>query len=451
MPKHLLSSSQQVIDSLLELGESLFYTSEPEWRLEPGTAAIDVAWLRRPGDGVPLIAFEVETTASGGIAANAMKVLGKRSDQLRKPLHLFHIVVSGGLNSDRPIDAATVFGAHNYSIHLFEDDREPLELLENILQVHSRVSDRVDGARLLSVIAKPPWPQPLLNHVANYAKSINLVGITERCLVQLSKADPNRFLPLLSNRLDEIWRAQLDEGHEPPDLFLEPLQPREDEYGSYMASVACEPIELGLIGALRPEVGSKAFDILQRWQEINHIGDKVGPFTGSGTQWTQYEIEHLGYMWGLVAALLFDVPGAARWCAEQPATLLAELRETDAGEVLLLAVWVLHIAGAAKATDIYEVVRDRVERAGGVSALWIARPEPGNPGEDGDWSQVFGEDSTAPSIDELSALVKDAGFTSVDPVGLGLSALLEDPALFPDLGALLAATLEGIRTADADG
>jgi hypothetical protein len=232
MPSHSLSDSQQVIDRLLELGESLLYTAEPEWRLEPGTAAIDVAWLRRSSDGVPLIAFEVETTASGGIAANAMKVLGKRSDQLRKPLHLFHIVVSGGLKSDRPVDAATVFAAHNYSIHLLDADDEPLHLLEDILEVHSRVSDRVDGARLLSVVAKPPWPPSLLKGVATYASSLNLLGVSERCLVQLSQAEPERFLPLLSDRLEQIWHGQLAEGREPPNLYFEPLQPREEEYGS---------------------------------------------------------------------------------------------------------------------------------------------------------------------------------------------------------------------------
>jgi hypothetical protein len=208
-----------------------------------------------------------------------------------------------------------------------------------------------------------------------------------------------------------------------------------------MASVACEPIELGLLGALRPEMGSTALGVMQRWQEMNHIGDKVGPFSGSGTQWTQYEIENLGYMWGLVAALLSGVPGSARWCAEQPAALLEELPETDAGEVLLLAVWVLHLAAAANAADMYETARSRLARAGGVSASWVARPEPGTPGDDGDWSQVFGEDLVAPTNDELIVLVKEAGFVPVDPVGLGLSALLEDPAMFPDLGPLLAATL----------
>ena len=53
-------------------------------------------------------------------------------------------------------------------------------------------------------------------------------------------------------------------------------------------------IELGLIAALKSEMGATAFEVLKRWQELNHIGDKLGPFSGAGTQWTQYEIENLG-------------------------------------------------------------------------------------------------------------------------------------------------------------
>jgi hypothetical protein len=128
-----------VIDSLLALGDSLGYLPESEWRLEPGTSAIDVAWLRRPSDAVPLVAFEVETTASAGIAGNALKIFGKSSSHLPKPLH---VVVRGGLRSERPNDVATEFAAHNYSIHLLDREDEPFSLFKSVLDVHCRVADR---------------------------------------------------------------------------------------------------------------------------------------------------------------------------------------------------------------------------------------------------------------------------------------------------------------------
>ncbi|HEX6753840.1 MAG TPA: hypothetical protein VF093_09680 [Solirubrobacterales bacterium] len=444
MTKHSLDSGQEVIDSLLLLGRSLGYLSEQEWRLRPGTAAIDVAWLRKPNDRVPLIAFEVETTASGGIAANALKVLGKDSERLRKPLHLFHVVVRGGLNSERPMDAAAGFAAHNYSIHLLEAEDEPLRLLQNILDVHSRVGDRVDGTLFASVLAGAPWPSSLLQDVIAYVQDLELGGLSERSFVLLSRENPPRFLPLLLERLQQVWHREIAEGKEPPNLYMEPPQPREEPYGSYMADAAGEALELGLIAASRPEIGSIAFGVLKRWQELNHIGDKVGPFSGAGTQWTQYEIENLGYMWGLIAALMFHVPGAVRWCAEQPAALLGELPETDAGEVLLLSAWVLHIAAAAGAKDIYETARARLERAGGISTTWLGQPEPGTPGEDGDWNIVFEGELAAPTAEELFHLVDRGGVEPGDPVMLALDALLEDPVMRPGDGSILAATLVAI-------
>ena len=257
--------------------------------------------------------------------------------------------------------------------------------------------------------------------------------------------NPSRFLPLLLRRLEEIWSPEFTEGREPANLYLEPIQPRQEHYGSYMADVACEALELALIAALKPEMGPASLDVLKRWQELNHIGDKLGPYAGAGTQWTQYEIENLGYMWALVGALMFDVKGAVRWCAEQPAALLAELPETDAGEVLLLAAWVMHISAAANACDIYGTARARLERAGGISTTWLCRPEPGTPGEDGDWSIVFEGDLAAPTPTELLSFVASNGVDPGNPIQLALSALLEDPAMNPSDGAVLATTLRAAR------
>jgi hypothetical protein len=409
--------------------------------LEPGTAAVDVVWLRRPSDGVPLVAFEVETTASAGIAGNALKILGKSSSRLRKPLHLFHVVVQGGKNSERPVDVATEFAAHNYSIHLLDADDEPLSFFKNVLEVHSRVADRINGVSFALVLASPPWPSSLLEGALAYVEDLGLRGLSERSLVLLAREDATRFLPILSRRFQKLWHREIVEGKDPPDLYLEPEQPREEDYGSYMAWAACEALELGLTAAMRPELGPTALNVLKRWQALNHIGDKLGPHTGSGVQWTQYEIDNLGYMWALIAVLMRDVPGAVRWCAEQPAALLAEIRETDAGGVLLLAVWVMHIAAAANAEDIYEPARARLERAGGVSTTWLARPEPGSPGEDGDWSSVFGGERIAPTREELVLVVRRHGANPGSAVGLALDALLEDAALRPSDGSLVAALL----------
>lgn len=435
MSQHTVATGRRLIDGLIELGTALGYRSEPEWRLQAGTAAIDVAWLWRVGDDFPLVAFEVETTAGAGLANNALKVLGRSSSGIRKPLHLFHLIVHGGTRSGRPKDVATEFAGHNYSVHLLETEGEPRSLLENVLDVHSRVADRIDGIALGQVLARQPWPSSLLDDLLAYAEGLGFRGLSENCYARLARKDPAMFLPSLSRRLEALWHEELEQNVEPPNRYLEPDQPREEEYGSYMSSAAGEAIELGLLAALDPQLGPRAFEVLQRWQEFNHIGDGVGPFTGAGQQWTVYAVENLGYMWALVAVLMRDVPGARRWCAEQPAALLAELPETDAADVLLLAVWVMHLAATPDTADIYERARGRLRRAGGVSVAWLARPEPGSPGEDGDWSRVFGDERAAPTRQELALIMDHRATVARDPVTLGLDALLEDAALRPSDGA----------------
>jgi hypothetical protein len=303
----------------------------------------------------------------------------------------------------------------------------------------------IKGEAFATVVADPPWPASLLQEVVAYVEELQLRGLGERCLTILARRDPERSLSIFSERLQKLWHREIVEGKEPPDLFLELLQPREERYGSYMADVAGEAIELGLITALNPDLGQAALTVLQRWQELNHIGDKLGPYTGAGTQWTQYEIEHLGFMWALVAALMLNVPGAARWCAEQPASLLREIPETDAGEVLLLAMWVLHIAAAAEAEDIYEEVRIRIERAGGISEAWLGMPASAAPGEDGDWNSVFQDKRLAPTPEQLGDLTSSQATPPGDAVALALDALLEDPILRPDDGSRVTAILSGGR------
>src|SRR5688500_13677335 len=104
MSRHKLKPGQDVIDALVALGQALKYDPATEWPLPGGTASVDVAWLRRPGDSAPLLMFEVESRPGEGLVSNAMKILGRSSAANPKPLHLFHIVVRGGVASQRPDD-----------------------------------------------------------------------------------------------------------------------------------------------------------------------------------------------------------------------------------------------------------------------------------------------------------------------------------------------------------
>jgi hypothetical protein len=440
MTEHKLVAGRVMIDGLIRLGRALGYEIQEEWAIEPGTAAIDVAWLRGSGDDVPLLAFEIETTPGQGLASNAVKILGKDSSSLRKPLHLFHVVVHGGEGSGRPTDVGSVFSSHNYSIHLMSASGEPKTLLREVLAVHRRVSDHISGFAFAKALIGSPWPTAWVDEILSSAERSGFRGLTEASYTRLALEQPEDFLPSLARRLTSLWQPQLIGESAPPDRFLEPEQPREEEYGSYMASAAAEAIELGLIATLRPDLDLRAFELLCRWQALNHIGDMPGPFTGAGTQWTEYIVENIGYLWALVAVLMRNVQGARRWCAEQPASLLNYFADSDAPEILLLAGWVMHVAAAPDTADIYERARKRVERGGGLSQRWFARPESSAPGRDGDWSFALSEPLTAPSRTELQLLTRGAQ-PATDAIQLALDALVEDPGLRPRDGAALAVLL----------
>ena len=451
MPEHKLEPGREIIAALLNLGSALGYVVQPEYELPNSDAAVDVAWLREPGQP-PLIIFEVESWPTAGLAANAIKVLGRDSAETVKPLHFFHLVVEGGARSRRPSDVTREYAAHNYSLHLLSQPGEPQRLLQDVLRVHRRVTSCVDGVDLAIAVAERPWANESVEPLLQFAEDLGFSGMSERAYVVLARHS-RFFEPSLTRKLRTLWQLELAGQAEPPDRYLEPPQKREEPYGSYMAAAACEALELGLIAQTSNCAADRAFDVLQRWQELNHIGDIPGPFTGSGSQWTEYAVGHLGFLWALIAALFAGVPSARAWCGAQPASLLEHVYDGDAPEIALLALWVMHIcAGEPGCEATYERARARLARDGGVSVAWLVSPEPATPSADGDWSGVFpaaDDERVAPDAVDLIELVGRLGNEPGNATQLALDALLEDPAYRSHAGGALVASLARERKGTA--
>jgi hypothetical protein len=443
MTRHTLGPGREVIRALVALGAALDYTTVEEWRVPDTTAAVDVAWLRRAADHVPILMFEVESRPGDGVAVNAMKLLGKHAADLPKPLHLFHVVVGGGQRSARPVDVERTFAAHNYSVHLLSTDDEPAGLLSQVLSVHARIADRVDGVRLAEALRRKPWPAELVEPLLQHAETEGLRGLGEPAYVAMARRSA-QFRPSLTRKLRALWAAQLAGAVEPPNRYDEDLHRRAGSYSSYMGTAACEALELGLLAALDPACGPRALVILERWQELNHIGDSKGPFTGGGTQWTQYVLEHGAFLWALVAALMRDVPGARAWCAAQPAAFLEDLNpDADGPLIAALAVWIMHLAAVPECEPTYARACARLDRCGGVNDRWLVAPHPGPPCDDG-WEEVLPDGrgpQPVPVSEELVAMVRAKGHPAGDPVDLALGALLDDPVYRPGDGAAVAACL----------
>lgn len=429
------------------LGRSLDYVVSLEWQLPRSTAAVDVAWLREPTEAAPLFVFEIESRPGEGLASNAMKVLGRDAVGGAKPLHLFHIVVRGGLRSRRPIDAAREFAGHNYTIHLLDDPAEPEQLLAAILSAHRRIAARVDGTALGMALRAPLWTGMTADAAMREVDTVGFEGVRGLPIVTLALRDAEFRQPLLRHLLD-TWEDVLRGDRPPPNRYLGARGHRYVEYGSYMAEAACEGLELGLIARLAPQHRDAAFCALRGWQAANHIGDSLGPFTGSGVQWTQYAVNHLGYYWALVAALFAEVPGARAWCADQPGKLLAALNPAPSVERTLLALWVMHaLPPDDDSASAYDVALRAVRDVGGMAAEWLARPNPVGPdpeyAEDDEWMRLAPQDGSGlvPTKITLHDLVRELGDKPAEPVDLALQALLEDPIMRPQDGAGLVAFL----------
>src|SRR4051812_13898206 len=110
MPEHILPEGRRVIEALTALGQALAYATEPERAIGPSGAAVDLAWYAAQDQSVPLFIFEVESRPTSSMANNAVKVFGRDSEDLVKPLFFFHVLLSGGGDNDRIAGLRRVWG-----------------------------------------------------------------------------------------------------------------------------------------------------------------------------------------------------------------------------------------------------------------------------------------------------------------------------------------------------
>lgn len=154
--KHTLSEGRSVIDALERIGRALQYETTRE-HVVGESAAVDLSWTAAASNDVPLFIFEVESTASAGLASNAMKVFGAPLETLAKPLFFFHLVVAAGPTNERVLNAQRVWGSHNYRIYRISDTDQRREIVADVLRQHRRVSNRVNILAFLNAVEDSDW------------------------------------------------------------------------------------------------------------------------------------------------------------------------------------------------------------------------------------------------------------------------------------------------------
>lgn len=206
MPEHKLESGKSLIKGIVDLGEVLGYHVDQEFPVEPdkkgNKSTIDVAWFSKQGHLYPLFIFEVESSATGGMAYNPLKVYAKKNQVFEKPLFYFHVLLKGGLHSSKIDDLESQYGSNNYRLYLVGEDSANT-LVNDVLSQHARIRDDISYYCLYEVLSSPPWQDkvdyvPLLKH----AESLGLSKETAiASYINLTRAD-RCFLEDLVQLLD---------------------------------------------------------------------------------------------------------------------------------------------------------------------------------------------------------------------------------------------------------
>ena len=152
MSYHILSAGLQVVEGLECLAEALGYTSVREHTVRRAGAAVDLAWFAAGDHRVPLMIFEVESTASSSMANNAMKVFSQDVDDFVKPLFFFHILLGGGPDNERIAALQRTWGTYNYRVYRLNEQMEVRRLVLDVLGQHRRVSGALSLIRLNSAL-----------------------------------------------------------------------------------------------------------------------------------------------------------------------------------------------------------------------------------------------------------------------------------------------------------
>lgn len=338
-----------MIAGLARLGQSLGYSVEEERLIGGSGAAVDLAWYAADNDDVPLIVFEVESSASASMANNAMKVLSRDTDDFVKPLFFFHVLLGGGADNDRIAGLRSQWGKHNYRVYRLNEDAELLRLVCDVFAQHRRISRTVNVREVAKALSFEPWsrldrPSVLrtleeLKFEANY-----LLFFAEAAL------DEAEFRPEYLRRLA---RTSADDR-----LELE-------QYGTYLGDGFPNILDIAiLIGArLIPE--GEAVKHLEAWQTRSGYMRTVGPYFGLSRDYDQHVIGIAPFIYGVAGLLMARNESAYAWIVDDLYSILNEARERWSFEgplAIPTALWLAHLASAGTVI-LPSIRRDRLARA----------------------------------------------------------------------------------------
>lgn len=443
-----MPGGQQAIAAVVALGRALGYVTRTEHPVGR-RAAVDVSWSGDADARAPLFVFEVESTASAGMANNALKVLGPPNESLAKPLFFFHLVLTGSPNNERIAALRSQWGRHNYRVYTMSDGSAARLLLWDVLEQHRRVSNRVDPLAVADALGGSLWEGIDAREALVEAERLGLRGNYLRGYLLLA-GDDDRWLASWGRRLRALA------------AMPEPVRREEDDdYESFLGRYIPGLIEHALLVRAGQISDADAPAALDRWQAGAGFGLRtIGPHFGLSRDYDYFVLLvaplHFAVAWALCSA----APTTSRWLVEELAGLLAGMaREgVQARWRVPAALWLAHIASAAlhwpsangarvAATAAYDAAAACLAEAGGASRADLMAP-PMPKFDLDEWVGPAGGPEP-PDPAGLRALVDGVAGAAADrPAALGLAVAMltsEEWALIPPEKFLAAVHFAGRR------
>ena len=360
MPPHSLPAGLQVLSDLEELALALGYSVVREHVVAGTGAAVDLAWFAADDRRVPLMIYEIESSASASMANNAMKVFSKDVDDFVKPLFFFHLLLSGGADNARIAALRRTWGTYNYRVYRLNDVPEISRLVSDILGQHRRVTGTLDIVRLMSALWAPTW---VLIDVERVFEVIERLDFDANYLGDLTR------LAARDTRMHDLYSGRLRRRHLDNEAYP-------GTYDTYLGDNFSSLIEIALLASTGDISDEVATELLDAWQHRGSIPmDTIGPYLGLSVDYDQFILGAAPYVMAVSAALLSGKLSAKEWIACELAALIERLDEMGVPRRFTTCgrIWLVHIAVSTirefmsagrdqrKLLDIYRLSRDRLQ------------------------------------------------------------------------------------------
>lgn len=424
--QHTRPEGLAVIEALHELGVALGYSVQRE-HVVGQSAAVDLSWTAADSNDVPLFIFEVESTASSGIANNAMKVYGSPQSDLPRPLFFFHLVLEGSKDNERIRNAQYAWGQHNYRVYRFGDEDDRSSLAFDILKQHRRVSRYIQPGALAVALNNAVW--------GGRSTARDALKLTEKILFDAPYLHDYATMSLNDSSYIDLFVSRLrylDELNTSTDGDRKHLSREgyEDGPGNYIPGLFEVALRI-YAGDIADSDGPIA---LERWATRSGFGLRtIDAAFGLSRDYDWYVVGVAPLVYSLTAELLAASPRSRDWVLEDFSRLLKRERVSKLDPRLRIpsVIWFAHLLcttgvdGSSPAStsldveSLYVDLQTHAEEAGGIPATLLMYP----PGPSGaiDERPYWWDDPIKiqlPSRAELIALVRKTYAGAIDDVAI---------------------------------